>query len=121
MKTEATGLYPFVPSGEDFGKALAFFEALGFSAQWQQGGFAGLRFGGAYFILQDFHNTVCQENMMVTFEVPSLEDYWRELRALELDKRFEGVRIRPPEDFPWGREMHITDPGGVCWHVRQTA
>lgn len=121
MKSEATGLYPFVPSGEDFEAALAFFEALGFAVQWKQDGYAGLRFGGAYFILQDFNNTVCQENMMVTYEVTSLEDYWQELRERELEKRFEGVRIRPPNDFPWGREMHITDPGGVCWHVRQKA
>lgn len=121
MKTEATGLYPFVPSGKDFGKAIDFFEALGFSQQWKQDGVAGLRFGGAYFILQEYDNIVCQENMMVTYEVSSLEDYWKELQELDLEKRFEGVRIRPPTDFPWGREMHITDPGGVCWHVRQAA
>ena len=24
-----------------------------------------------------------------------------------------------PTDFPWGREVNIIDPAGVCWHVRQ--
>jgi hypothetical protein len=29
------------------------------------------------------------------------------------------VRTKRPTDFPWGREVHIIDPAGVCWHVRQ--
>jgi hypothetical protein len=37
----------------------------------------------------------------------------------DLPGRFSGVRLRQPTDFPWGREIHIIDPGGVCWHVRQ--
>jgi hypothetical protein len=41
MKSQATALYPFVPSGPNFDIALAFFAALGFTT------LAGLRFGGA--------------------------------------------------------------------------
>jgi hypothetical protein len=28
--------------------------------------------------------------------------------------------LKPPTDYAWGREVHIIDPGGVCWHVRQS-
>jgi len=51
--------------------------------------------------------------------VDDLEGYWSEIAAKDLGGRFPGVRTRPPTDFPWGREVHIVDPAGVCWHVRQ--
>jgi hypothetical protein len=31
--------------------------------------------------------------------------------------RFSGFRLKPPTDFPWGREVHFIDLAGVCWHV----
>jgi hypothetical protein len=121
MKTQATTLYPFVPSGSDFARSLEFFAALGFAKLWQHDGLAGLRFGGAYFLLQDVDVPVWQENQMITFEVTDLETYWSELKAKDLESSFTGVKLRPPTEFPWGREIHIVDPGGVCWHVRQSA
>jgi catechol 2,3-dioxygenase-like lactoylglutathione lyase family enzyme len=121
MKTRATTLYPFVPSGPDFERSLAFFEALGFRTEWREGGYAGLRFGGAYFLLQDIDVPEWQKNQMITFEVRDLDAYWEELAAKNLASCFPSVRVRPPENFPWGRELHIVDPGGVCWHVRQSA
>ena len=119
MNTAATTLYPFVPAGPDFQVALAFFAEIGFDQQWSQPGLAGLRFGGAYFILQEANVREWQENQMITFEVDDLDGYWAELEPKNLSARFAGVRIKPPTDFPWGREMHLIDPAGVCWHVRQ--
>jgi predicted enzyme related to lactoylglutathione lyase len=119
MKSQATGLYPFVPSGPDFPKALAFFAELGFQKQWEHDGLAGLRFGGAYFMLQSIDVPEWQSNQMITFEVDDLALYWSEIAAKDLPARFDGVKIRPPTDFPWGREVHIIDPAGICWHVRQ--
>ncbi len=56
---------------------------------------------------------------MITFEVEDLDAYWSELEALELGRVFADVKLKPPTEFPWGREIHIIDPAGVCWHVRQ--
>jgi len=121
MNTLATTLYPFGPSGKNFARSLDFFAALGFETVWRQAGLAGLRFGGAYFLLQDIDVPEWQSNQMITFEVGDLEAYWSELAGKDLAASFEGVKLRPPTDFPWGREIHIIDPGGVCWHVRQSA
>jgi len=74
-----------------------------------------------YFILQDIDIPEWQTNQMITFEVDDLDAYWAELEAKDLPGAFAGVRLRPPTDFPWGRELHIVDPGGVCWHVRESA
>lgn len=121
MKTTATRLYPFVPSGPGFELSLEFFAALGFETLWRHEGLAGLRFGGAYFMLQDINVPEWQTNQMITFEVNDLETYWSEIQSLNLAGRFPGVKLRPPTDFPWGREINVVDPGGVCWHVRQAA
>lgn len=120
LQTQATRLYPLVPSGPRFAESVEFFGALGFERQWQQDGLAGLRFGGAYFILQDINVPEWQHNQMITFEVTNLDRYWAELETKDLPRAFPGVKLREPTPFPWGREMHIVDPGGVCWHVRQT-
>jgi hypothetical protein len=119
MEAQATTLYPFVPAGPDFALALSFFAALGFEKTWQQGGLAGLRFGGA-FLLQDIDAPEWQKNQQVTFEVNDLDLYWSELEPKDLAGSFAGVKVRPPTEFPWGREIHIIDPGGVCWPVRQS-
>jgi predicted enzyme related to lactoylglutathione lyase len=119
VKSQATTLYPFVPSGPSFTTALDFFSELGFAKLWQHEGLAGLRFGGAYFMLQDIDVPEWQKNQMITFEVDDLDIYWSEIESKDLPRRFPSVRTRPPTDFPWGREVHIVDPGGLCWHVRQ--
>ena len=62
MKTQATTLYPFVPSGRDFQTAVAFFAELGFEREWEHDGMAGLRFGDAYFILQAIDVPEWQQN-----------------------------------------------------------
>src|SRR5262245_52001237 len=73
MKSQATALYPFVPSGPDFTMSVDFFAELGFRTLWQHDGLAGLRFGGAYFILQEIDVPEWQKNQMITFEVDDLE------------------------------------------------
>jgi catechol 2,3-dioxygenase-like lactoylglutathione lyase family enzyme len=121
VNTQATTLYPFVPSGSDFEKSVAFFAELGFETVWKHDGLAGLRFGGAYFMLQDIDVPEWQKNQMITYEVTDLDGYWAELERTDLAQKYSGVKLRPPTEFPWGREIHIIDPAGVCWHVRQSA
>ena len=119
MPGKAIALYPFVPSGPDFRLALAFFGELGFETAWEKDGLAGLRWEGAYFLLQSIDVPEWQRNQMLVIEVDSLDGFWAEIAAKNLPARFAGVSLRPPTDFPWGREVHIIDPGGVCWHIRQ--
>lgn len=117
--TTATALLPFVPSGSDFELALGFFAELGFAVEWRNGGLAGLRLGAAAFMLQEIDVPEWQNNQMLTLEVDDLDGYWKEIVGKNLSARFAGVRLKEPTDYPWGREVHIIDPAGVCWHVRQ--
>lgn len=119
MKAQASALIPFVPSGPDFDLALSFFADLGFAMAWSHGDIAGLRFGGAYFMLQSIHIPLWQENQMHVVEVDDLDLYWSEIDKLDLPAKYPGVRTKPPAEFPWGREVHVIDPAGVCWHFRK--
>lgn len=112
MKAQATALYPFVPAGADFDTALAFFAELGFETLWRHDGLAGLRYGKALFFLQSIEVPDWQKNQMLTLEVDDLDG--------GLERRFAGARLKAPTEFPWGREVNIVDPAGVCWHIRQS-
>ena len=54
---------------------------------------------------------------MIVFEVTDLDGYWSELEAKDLPSTFPGEAVAGQPNS-W-REIHIIDPGGVCWHVRQ--
>jgi hypothetical protein len=114
----AKSLYPFVPSGPRFELSIAFFCELGFTKEWQHDGLAGLRFGGAYFLLQNIDVPEWQKNQMIVIEVDDLDAWWASIESKKLGEKYEGVKLKPPANFPWGREVHVIDPGGVCWHIR---
>ena len=110
-------LKPFIPSGQDFGTARRFFLDLGFTVNWEAPGLAELQLGSAVFLLQDFHNTIVQENLMMFAKVDDLDAWWEHVRASGVLERYDGVRGKEPTLYPWGvREVHLIDPAGVCWH-----
>jgi hypothetical protein len=109
-------LKPFVPSGEDYSLAKEFFVELGFRINWETDELSELECGGAKFLLQNYHNQEMQENLMMQVVVDDLDDFWGNLNESGVLARFESVRAKQPTDFPWGREVHLIDPAGVCWH-----
>ena len=110
-------LAPFVPSGKDYAATRRLFVELGFEETWENDGYAGFRNGDARFILQNFHDEVFAQNLMIRIDVPDLEAWWQAVSRKSLDKSYPGFRIAPPKDFPWGREVNFIDLAGVCWHV----
>jgi catechol 2,3-dioxygenase-like lactoylglutathione lyase family enzyme len=118
--TAPNAIIPFVPAGKDFDRSRALFRALGFEEKWENGGYAGFGSGGAQFILQDFDHPAFAGNMMIRLDVPDLDAWWAETQSKALPEAFPGFRLRPPTEFPWGREVHFIDLTGVCWHVGQS-
>jgi len=49
--------------------------------------------------------------------VPDVDRWWEVVSRKRLEQAYPGFRIKPPTDFPWGREIHFVDLAGVCWHV----
>lgn len=114
---EPVALLPFVPGGKDFVKSRALFRELGFEEIWANDGYVGFRWGAAKFILQDFDDSRFASNLMVKIELSDLDGWWKEVAAKELAHKFSGFQMKPPTEFPWGREVHFIDLAGVCWHV----
>lgn len=113
----ASSLLPFVPSGKEYDASRQLFKDLGFEEIWEHGGYAGFRNGPAQFILQKFDNQAFAENFMVRLNVTDLDAWWQAVSEKQLEKIYPQFRIKPPVDFPWGREVHFIDLAGVCWHV----
>ncbi len=57
---------------------------------------------------------------MILIRVSDLDRWWEAVSRKRLEEIYPGFRMKPPTDFPWGREVHFIDPAGVCWHVTET-
>ena len=54
---------------------------------------------------------------MMFATVDDLDAWWQRICDSGVLVRYEGVRAKEPTNYPWGkREVHLTDPAGVCWH-----
>lgn len=114
-----SSLLPFIPSGANYQTARQFFVELGFEEQWEHGGLAKFQSAGTAFFLQNFHDDAFASNLMMNLVVPGLDAWWQWIETKQLQSRFEGVRLKPPTEVPWGREVVIIDLAGVCWHVSE--
>jgi hypothetical protein len=108
---------PFVPSGGDYEASRRLFAELGFREEWERNGYAAFRNGDAQFILQNFDDATFAGNFMVKIVVEDLDAWWQAVSSKQLDKTYPTFRIKPPTNFPWGREVNFIDLAGVCWHI----
>ena len=111
-------LQPFVPSGSNFQLAKEFFVELGFTMNWDMGGYAGFENNGCRFILQDYNQKDFAENFMLSVGVENADAFRDEVIEKQLPERF-GIRVSKALDQPYGREVNIIDAAGVCWHFVQ--
>jgi hypothetical protein len=112
-------IVPFVPGGSDFARSRELMRELGFEEQWTSDGLVGFGSGAARFMLQDFDEPAFGANYMLKLEVPDLNAWYAEIDEKRLGERFSGFRMKPPTQFPWGREVNFIDLAGVCWHVME--
>jgi len=111
-------LQPFVPSGNNFDGSKQFFIELGFNIVWDAGDYIGFERDGCKFILQNFTNKEFAENFMLSVGINDAEEFWRHVNEKQLPQKF-GIRINPPAQQPYGKEVNIIDLAGVCWHFVQ--
>lgn len=108
----------FIPSGKQFENAIRFYTEIGFELDWKDQSIAVLRKDRCAFFLQNISNEWTQNNFMMSMDVENLNDWWKKLSELQLEENYEGVKLKAPENYPWGkREIHLIDPCGVLWHI----
>ena len=108
-------LEPFIPSGNDFESAKQFFTELGFTINWDAGGYAGFERDGCKFILQDYNNVEFAQNLMLSVKVDDVAAFRNTVLEKKLPEKF-GIRIGQVTNQPYGKEVNVIDIAGVCWH-----
>ncbi|MCH5719767.1 VOC family protein [Niabella hibiscisoli] len=109
-------LEPFIPSGNNYEKAKLFFQELGFEQEWEEEGLAGFRQGNCSFILQQYDNKAFAENLMLSVKIDDVNAFWERVNKKDLPGKFGVPVIGRPVQQPYGKEVNIIDPAGVCWH-----
>ena len=110
----------FIPSGENFEKAIQFYKEIGFMVDSASDSFAVFSKDQCKFFLQRYPNEWIKGNLMMALEVQNLDDWWTMLSGLGLEEKYENVKITAPQVYPWGvREAHLVDLCGVFWHIAQ--
>lgn len=109
-------LEPFIPSGDNFEQSKLFFKELGFEAEWEEEGLVGFRQGNCKFILQQYDNKAFAENLMLSVKVSDIKAFYEQVANKHLPAKFNIPAIGQPVQQPYGMEVNIIDPAGVCWH-----
>src|SRR5439155_1026832 len=116
LNLEVKEIRAFIPSGKGYEQAIQFYLDIGFELDWKSESISIIRKNTCRFFLQNYPNDWIQNNFMMALEVENLDDWWIKLSGLDLEKRYAGVRLKAPQNYPWGkREIHLIDPCGVLW------
>ena len=123
MNTQATTLYPFVPSGPSFQTALAFFAELGFEKQWAWGEppvYAGMKAGNAIVYIGedlDLAGAIREKNLK-----PDLFLWTNDIEAAYAQHRAQGAEIAEElAEKPWGvRQYTVREPNGYLLKIAES-
>ena len=118
LNLTALDILTFIPAGNKYELAIRFYQEIGFELTGKSNEVAGFRKDKCGFLLQNYQNEWAQGNFMMVLTVDNLDDWWQKLSGLNLPEKYEGVKLRASENYPWGkREIHLIDPCGVLWHI----
>lgn len=115
MKHDALSLRPFI-GARDFKVSRQFYRDLGFQETVLEPKMSVFKAGELAFYLQDAYVKDWIDNLMIFMEVKDVDQYWKDLVALNLPAKYEGIKLTPIRDYDWGRECFLHDPSGVLWH-----
>lgn len=115
MEHSAASLRPFI-GARDFEVSRNFYRDLGFEEVVLSPGFSLFKINNLAFYLQDAYVKDWIDNTMLFLEVDDVDRYWNDLLALDLTKKYEGVKLTPIRVDYWGRECFLHDPSGILWH-----
>lgn len=74
---------------------------------------------GISFYLQDYYVKEWLENTMILLEVDSANNFYKHLQELELDKKYQNIKVIPVQQNDWGNECMLIDPSSVLWHFAE--
>ncbi len=115
MEHKAKSIRPFI-GAKNFEMSRSFYRALGFQESILAHNMSYFKTEGLGFYLQDAYVQDWIDNSMIFLEVDDVDRYWKELQALDLASKYEGVRLTAIRKYDWGKECFMHDPSGILWH-----
>ena len=115
MIQKALSIRPFI-GAKDFEVSRNFYRDLGFQESILFHNMSLFKTEGLGFYLQDADVKDWIDNTMVFMEVEDVDEYWKELLALDLTAKYKNVKLTPIKKYDWGRECFLHDPSGILWH-----
>jgi len=115
MNHKAKSIRPFI-GAKNYEMSRSFYRDLGFQESILDARMSYFKTEGIGFYLQDAYVKDWVDNTMVFMEVDDVDQFWKELIALDLTAKYEGVRLTPIRQYDWGRECFLHDPSGILWH-----
>jgi hypothetical protein len=116
MEHKAISIRPFI-GAKNFGLSRKFYLDLGFKESILSDNLSYFNTDSLGFYLQDAFVKDWVDNSMIFLEVEDVSRYWKELLALDLTSRYDGVKLTPIRQYDWGRECFMHDPSGILWHI----
>ncbi|WP_423147699.1 VOC family protein [Rubrolithibacter danxiaensis] len=104
---------------KDYEVSKSFYRDLGFQEIAISERMSLFKIGEQCFYLQDYYVKEWVDNTMLLLEVDDADSYWDFLQQLELDKKYDNVRLIPVQQNDWGKECLLIDPSGVLWHFAE--
>ena len=115
MEHKALSIRPFI-GAKNFELSRSFYRDLGFQESILSPSMSFFTTKGLGFYLQDAYVQDWIDNTMIFLEVEDVHRFWKELLALDLTSKYEGVKLIPIREYDWGRECFMHDPSGILWH-----
>lgn len=118
MNHKAISIRPFI-GAKDYELSRNFYRDLGFQETILFPDMSLFKTDQLGFYLQKAYVKDWIDNSMIFLEVDDVDRHWKELLALDLTSKYEGVKITPIRKYDWGRECFMHDPSGILWHFGQ--
>lgn len=69
------------------------------------------------FYLQDYYVKNWVNNTMLFLEVGNITEAYETIKDLDLESKFNKVRLHPIKQEDWGQVFFLHDPSGVLWQI----
>lgn len=102
---------------KDYKQLRAFYKDFDFKEVKTSEKMSYFKSGNFGFCLQDAHVKDWVDNTMLFLEVEHVEQHLSNLKKLNLEDKYDGVRISEIQYNDWGNEYFVHDPSGILWHI----
>jgi len=105
---------------EDYETSKAFYQALGFTLNWENAGLGELQLGEYRFLLQDYYQKDWCENTMLHMSVDNADEWYQHITSVIDEGDYGAARVTAPKLEDYGaRVSYVFDPSGVLWHFAE--